>query len=233
MKKLVAIVIVGILFLLSCAAPAQHIKIRVLSEEYPPFNYTDEKGNFVGKSTEVVRSIMDKIGQDIPIEVMPWEQSYVLVQKEPGVALYSMAKTSERENLFSWVGPIGSYENWLYAKKGSLVKVRSLEEAKTVKKIAAVKNEAGQQVLANLGFKNFEYTESITDGLKLLIAGSVDLWMGTMDDLPNTAQNAGVNPNDLEPTVLVHKVSLFIAFNKGTPRDIVQQWQQALDSLKK
>jgi polar amino acid transport system substrate-binding protein len=164
---------------------------------------------------------------------MAWAKSYELVQQEPGCALYSMARSPEREHLFMWVGPVGSYENWLYAKKGSNIKVSSLEEARAVKKIAAVKDEAAQIKLANQGFINFEMTDSTPDGLKKLMAGEVDLWLGSKDMLEMAAKKYGINPDDVEPAVFVHKLDVYMAFNKNTPFATVDAWQKALDSLKK
>lgn len=231
MKKLFAILLIILAISIACSKPAAEPAIRIISEEYPPFNYTDETGNFTGTATVLVKAIMEKIGVNIPIEVMPWDKAYVLVQREPDVALYSMARLPEREHLFMWVGPVGSYENWLYARKGSAVKVNSLEEARTVGKIAVVKDEAGQIKLAEQGFINFEYTPTTVDGLKKLAAGEVDLWLGSNADLALVAKKAGVSVDDLEPAVFVHKLDLFIAFNKNTPFAVVDSWQRALDSI--
>lgn len=66
-----------------------------------------------------------------------------------------MARTAEREHLFMWVGPIGSYENWLYAKKGSGIQVSSLDEARAVRSIAAVRDEAGQIKSSQPGLYQF------------------------------------------------------------------------------
>ncbi|MBN1376316.1 MAG: transporter substrate-binding domain-containing protein [Dehalococcoidia bacterium] len=233
MRKLLALLFAGILIIMSCSAPAPAEKMRILAEDYPPFNYVDAKGVVVGQSTDVVRSIMVKMGEDINIEVMPWAQAYQLVQAEPGAAFYSVARTAERERLFMWVGPIGSYENWLYAKKGSGVQVNSLDEAKALKAIAAVKDEAGQQKLAGEGFINFVFTDNIADGLKKLAAGEVDLWLGTREAVEIMAEETGVSPDDLEPVVFVHKADLYLAFNKNTAYSTVDAWQKALDALKK
>jgi len=233
MKRLLVLSFAGIFILMSCASPAPAEKVRILTEDYPPFNYVDANGKVVGQSTEVVKSMMGKLGQNIPIEVMPWTRAYEVTLTDPGTALYSMARTPEREHLFMWVGPIGSYENWLYAKKDSGVRVSSLEEAKALKAIAAVKDEAGQQKLAGLGFINFVYTDTIADGLKKLNAGNVDLWLGTREDVEIVAKQAGVNPDDLEPVVFVHRLDLYLAFNKNTAYATVDSWQKALDSLKK
>lgn len=233
MKKFIAILLAGIFILTACAGPVQTDKLRILAEEYPPYNYTDDKGLLTGTSTELVKAVIAKLGLDTKIEVMPWAQAYETVLNTPNVALYSTARTPDRERSFMWVGPLGSYENWLYAKKGSTVRVNSLDEAKTVKAIAAVKDEAGQQKLAEQGFINFAYTNSVADGLKKLAAGEVDLWLGARADLEMMAKEAGVDPAQLEPAVFVHKVDIYIAFNKNTPFATVDQWQKALDSLNK
>lgn len=233
MKRLCAILLAAMFILIACTGPVAEPKIRLLSEEYPPFNYTNDKGNFTGTSTEAVKSLMGKLGINIPIEVMAWSKAYDLVQTMPNAALFSMARSVEREHLFMWVGPIGSYENWLYAKKGSNVKVSSLDEARTVRKIAAVKDEAGQIKLAQQGFINFDITATTPEGLKKLIAGDADLWLGTKDTLAIVAKEAGVNMDDVEPAVFIHKLDLYVAFNKNTPYATVDAWQKALDSLKK
>jgi polar amino acid transport system substrate-binding protein len=233
MKKLLLLMLAGVVILMSCNVPVQSEKIKVITEDYPPYNYADAQGNIVGQSTDIVRAIMSQVDDDSPIEIMPWEQGYGMAQEQPNVALYSVARTGDREHLFMWVGPIGSYENWLYAKKGSSIHVNSLDEAKTVGKIAAVKDEAGQQELAAQGFINFVYTDSTTDGLKKLVSGDADLWLGTSEGIASVATEAGVNPDDLQPAVYVYKADLFLAFNKNTAFSTVEAWQKALDSLKK
>jgi polar amino acid transport system substrate-binding protein len=233
MKKLLLLLVAGVMVLISCNAPVQTEKIKVITEDYPPYNYADAQGNIIGQSTDIVKAIMGKVGDDSPIEILPWEQGYAMTLEQPNTALYSVARTGEREHLFMWVGPIGSYENWLYAKKGSSVHVNSLDDAKTVGKIAAVKDEAGQQELAAQGFINFVYTGSTADGLKMLMAGDVDLWLGTSEGVASVAKEAGVHPDDLQPAVYVYKAALFMAFNKNTAFSTVETWQEALDSLNK
>jgi len=232
MRISIALLLVGILALLACSTPAPATKLRVIAEDFPPYNYVDENGAVVGQSTEVVRAIMNKLGENISIEVMPWEQAYDLVQKEPGVALYSTARTPDREDMFLWVGPLMSYEKYLYAKKSSGIKINSLADVKNVKAIAGVKNEGGIQRLIDQGGKVI-YATTGYEALKKMMDGSADLWLGPKADLSVTAIKAGINPDEIEPIFLLHKSEFYIAFNKNTPPAIVQQWQQALDSLKK
>lgn len=234
MRITIFLLLVGILAIIACStpAPAPAAKVRVIAEDFAPYNYVDENGVVAGQCTEIVQAIMSKLGQDISIEVMPWEQAYGLLQKEPNIALYSTARTPDRENMFLWVGPLVSYEKYLYARKGSDIRISSLADVKNVKAIAGVKNEAGMQNIISQG-ANVIYTATGYEALKKLADGSADLCLAPGADLSISAKKAGINLDEIEPVFLLHKSDFYIAFNKGTPPATVQQWQQALDSTRK
>ncbi len=71
------------------------------------------------------------------------------------------------------------------------------------------------------------------EGLKKLVAGEVDLWLGSKEMLEMAARKYSINPDDVEPVVFVHRLDLYMAFNKSIPLATVDAWQEALDSLKK
>lgn len=232
MRTSIFLLLAGVLALAACATPAPAQKLRVITEDFPPYNYVDESGAVVGQCTDIVRAIMSKTGQDTTIEVMPWAQAYELVQKEPYIALYSTARTPDRENMFLWAGPLLNYEKYLYARKDSGIRINSLADIKNVKAIAGVKNEGGMQIILDQGGKVI-YAATGYEALKKLADGSADLCLAPMADLSITAKKAGVNLAEIEPVFLLHRLDFYIAFNKNTPPSIVQQWQQALDSIKK
>jgi polar amino acid transport system substrate-binding protein len=213
--------------------------LRIITEVYPPYNFVDKNDNVTGQSTEIVQAILEKTGMQAAIEVMPLSQGLVLAQKGPRVVIYSLNRTPQREELFKWVGPIGNYEQAFYGKAGSAItnllyfKLDKLEDAKNVEKIGVYKGDAGAQFLASQGFTNLD--ESLTDAeaLKKLMDGTVQLWLGNKEGLAITAEQAGVNPDDLVmmPTVVI-RADLYIAFSKDIPDSTVKAWQNALDALK-
>jgi polar amino acid transport system substrate-binding protein len=206
---------------------------RIITEAYPPYNFVDKNNNVTGQSTEIVQAILEKTGMQANIEVMPLSQGLTLAEKGPGVVIYSLNRTPQRENLFKWVGPIGYYEQAFYAKKGSTVAVSQLEDAKKVNKIGVYKGDAGAQFLASQGFTNLDESLTDTEALKKLMDGTVQLWLGNKDGLAITAAQAGVNPDDLVmmPTVVI-RADLYIAFSKDVSDGTVKAWQGALDALK-
>ena len=237
MKVWLTILLTVAMLLLACnvpgTAPSVDNGLRIVTEIYPPYNFVDKNDNVTGQSTELVEAILERIGTQAEIEVMPLSEGLALAQEGPGVVIYSLNRTPQREDLFRWVGPIGHYEQAFYAREGSTIEVNKLEDVKNVEKIGVYKGDAGAQFLASQGFTNLD--ESLTDAeaLKKLMDGTVQLWLGNKEGLTITAEQAGVNSDDLVmlPTVVI-RADLYIAFSKDIPDSTVEAWQSALDALK-
>jgi len=222
----------------ACVAPMTNSQLRIITENYPPYNFVDKNNNVTGQSTEIVQAILEKTGTQANIEVMPLSQGLAIAEQDPGVVIYSLNRTPQREKLFKWVGPIGFYEQAFYAKKSSataalILFYSKLEDAKKVEKIGVYKGDAGAQFLASQGFTNLDYSLTDAEALKKLMDGTVQLWLGNKYGLAITAEQAGVNPDDLLmlPSVVI-QADLYIAFSKDNRDSTVAAWQSALDALK-
>jgi polar amino acid transport system substrate-binding protein len=179
-----------------------------------------------------VLALIKSTGSDAVIEMKPWYEGYDLVQKQPGTALYSTSRMPFREDLFKWVGPIGFSDEWFYAKRGSAIRLTSLDEAKKIKAIAVYRNDSNQLYLMEKGFTNLDVSENDLQCIKKLVDGKVDLWLGPSEGLHFLAYKAGINPAEIEPVSYVRRSEWYIAFNKQAPDATVTSWQKALDRLK-
>jgi polar amino acid transport system substrate-binding protein len=213
-----------------CNTPAN--KLRIITEEYPPFNFTSQDGTITGQSTEIVRELIKSTSSQATFEMMPWSQGYELVQKEANTAIFSTSRTRERENLFKWVGPIGTELSYFYVRKDSNIKVNSLEEAKKVGSIAVYQDDAHQQYLLDQGFTNLDISKDIYECLKKLIDSKVDMWLGTSNCLYYVAIKAKVNQTEVKPIMFGHSEDDYIAFNKTVPDTLINLWQSNLDAIK-
>lgn len=237
MKVCLAILLIVALGMVACdvtpATTTSPDELRIITEISPPYNFIDKDYQITGQSTEIVQAIMEYTGTKAEIETMPWSEGLALAETGPGIVLYSTNKTPQREDLFKWVGPIGSYEQAFFAKKGSGIEIKSLEDAMKVNSIGVYKDDAGAQFLESHGFENLDISMTDAQALQKLMKGDVDLWLGTKDGLALMAEEASVNIDDLElmPTVVI-KANLYIAFSKDIPDDIITEWQTALDELK-
>jgi polar amino acid transport system substrate-binding protein len=231
--KIIAGILLATLILLSgysCAAPDG--KLRIITEDNPPFNFADERGNITGQSTEIVRSLMSKTGTDSAIELMPWSKGYQIVQNQPNTMIYSTGRMPFREQMFKWVGPIGFADEWFYAKRGSNIKISSQDDAMKVKSIAVYRDDSNQLYLLEHGFTNLDVSENDVQCIKKLMEGKVDLWLGPSQGFAFLAYEAGVNPAEIEPVSYVRRAEWYVAFNRQTPDTTIQAWQKALDDMK-
>ncbi len=236
MKKQLIVLLILALMLAGCSGsdtPQAHEELRVVTENYPPYNFAGQDGVVRGQSTEIVQAIMSIVGVESEIEVLNFSEALTLTKDGPGVVLFSLNRTVDREELFKWVGPIGVYEQIFFAHVDSGIMLSTLEEAKDVKKIAVYEDDAGALFLQSQGFGNLDISPTDGDALLKLANGEVDLWLGNRGGLAIAAAQAGVDPAlFVEMPALIIHANLFIAFSPDVADDVVQAWQDALDKLK-
>ena len=226
------------LFVLAgCAtAPQKNVNdtadLKILTEEYAPLSFM-ENGKITGQATEVVRDLLKRTGTDKDIQLVTWEEGYKAVLEKPNVVLFSVAMTPERKDLLQWVGPIASLDTNLYARKGSGIKIRILEEAKKVKKIATVTEYYTEQVLKKEGFANLESCANEEIAVRKLLNGEVELFPGSNTGMPALLKKVGATMDDVENVLNMSTALLYITFSKGTSPDLAALWQEKLDEMKR
>jgi len=206
--------------------------LQLVTEEYPPVTFMKD-GKPAGFVTDMVREIAARRGVAEPIRLTSWKNAYQMARIHPNVVLFSAERTPERENLFQWVGPVGKNSAILYAKRGSGIRLNTLEEAKTLDAIATTTNWFTEQYLKAKGFGNLISSPEPAEGVQKLIRGDVQLSIFTDITIPEIVRNAGFRMEDLEPVLTVTQTEFYIALSLGTPEEVVRAWQASLDELKK
>jgi polar amino acid transport system substrate-binding protein len=142
MKKL--FILVALAFLVS-VQPAVSAELTILTENLPPLNYVED-GVLVGPSVDIVREIQRRVGSDDEIKVYPWARAYKMALEEENIVLFSMTYTKVRYDKFKWIGPVATKRDILVAKKGSSIRINSLEDAKKVNRIGTIPESACSRV---------------------------------------------------------------------------------------
>lgn len=154
-------------------------KIRVVTESWYPFNYLDEKGNIVGKSTKVVKAILNDSGLDYEIEINPWSRAFNLVTSQPNVLIYSILRTPDREDLFYWFCPISKLERHKVYKLTARTDIAVNAEEDIKKYTTGVTgNTFLHKYMTGLGFvdgKNLQVNSDDSVSINMFIAGRIDL----------------------------------------------------------
>jgi polar amino acid transport system substrate-binding protein len=237
MKKIgvLCLVLSLLLFIGSgCATQKKSVEttdLQMLTEEYPPVTFMKD-GKVTGFVTEMVREISARQGIREKIRLTDWEEAYNVALNQPNVMLFSAERTEKREKLFQWVGPVGKNSAILYAKKGSGIRINSLEEARKVSAIATTANWFTEQYLKDQGFTNLVSSPLPTDSVRMLLQSEVNLSIFTDITVADIVKSAGYSMDDLEPVFTMSTTYFYIAMSLGTPAEIVDKWQSALDGLK-
>ncbi len=225
--------------ILSLSGTLSAEEISVYTCQVPPLNFAehgdtrDAKGDEVtGFATDVVREILKRTNQNTTIRLFPWARAYKYAQEERNVFLFSMARTSDRENMFKWVGPIARKKTILFAKKESTLKITSLNDAKQVGSIGVMREDSKEQYLKKNGFTNIDSTTTWDQSLKKLLTDRNALWINTDLDAPAIAKEAGLDINGIKPAYTMHEYDMYIGVSKTTSDELVGQWQKALDEIK-
>ncbi|WP_147818936.1 substrate-binding periplasmic protein [Salidesulfovibrio onnuriiensis] len=226
MKKALLAFILVVLCALSAAAQ----DIMIVTEHAPPLNYL-KKDEVKGLGTEIVEAMMQKLGVDFPIFVMPWARGYEMALRDANVALYSTTRTPERERLFQWVGPLLK-ERWvIYARQDSHIRIDSLEDAKEVGKIGTYIDDVKEQFLQKNGFMNLDSVRNDSMNPGKLVAGRIDLWISSSLSAPYFMRLAKVNRGSIKEVFSFNESTLYLAFSLKTDPAIVKKWQDAYDEL--
>lgn len=207
-------------------------KIQLVTEEYPPVTYLKD-GKPSGFVTDMVREITSRL--DIPdnISLTSWKNAYNMALVHPNIVIFSMDRTEAREDLFHWVGPVGQNSALLFARKDSDISIGSMEEARNVGSIATTTQWWTEQHLKAQGFTNLVSSTNPADNVQQLMDGRVDLSIFTDVTIPEIAANAGYSMDDLKPVFTVERNFFYIGISRGTPPEIIEKWNAALDDMKK
>jgi polar amino acid transport system substrate-binding protein len=222
-----------LVFGLTMAASAAHA-LTLLTEENPPFNYTDQ-GKVVGISTEIVSELGKRSGIVLQIQSMPWEKAYIAVQADKETCLYSTARLVNRERLFSWIGPIAT-NKWVLIGKGDFAgTVKTVEDARKYR-VGVVAKDAKIEYLMSKGVTDLrEVNDDSLNPARLVLSrddpNRIDLWVTGAYGARRTAARAKVK--DIKLVLALRDVPLYLACGMKTSTQTIQALSRALEQINK
>lgn len=155
--------------------PAVHgAGLRLLTEDYPPFNMVQGDGHIGGLSTDIVRELLARAGIGYQIELLPWLRAYNTAVLTPQTCVYSTTRTEAREAQLKWIGPLVDNPWVLYARDDGPARLANLEAARGYR-IGGYAGDAEAQYLINHGF-DVDLVASDVQNLRKLQAGRITLW---------------------------------------------------------
>ncbi|MES0880579.1 substrate-binding periplasmic protein [Roseibium sp. SCP14] len=208
-------------------------EMRLITSPWPPSNFLDENGTPTGISVEIVEALKKKLDIATPVEVIPWARGYLIAKSEPNVLLFTAGRTQERLDMgFQFIGPVVMWTHSLMAKKGSMRQLKDLDAVRTQNlTVAGVRGSWQMRLLQKAGIQTVEI-ESQETGVKMLLAGRVDLWVTSRLQASAILQDLKLPADSVSSVYTVRQSPSYLMLSSGTNPQLAASWRNAYEGLK-
>jgi len=215
--------------------------IKIYTEHYPPYNMESKDGKLTGSSIEVLEAVLKEMKSTQTIQkdvkLRSWAKSYKIAQKVKNAMVFSTTRTESRENLFKWVGPIATATVGVLAPKSKKIVIKKISDFNKYK-IGAVLDDVGETLLLDAGVakNSIQYVkgeDAINISFTKMQKNRIDMFAYNLNVAFANAKMEGFDVSKYEIIYTLKVGKQYFAFNKNTDEKVIQQWQNALDRVKK
>jgi len=231
-----ALIFAGTSLLMSPLTSANELnQLNFITESYPPYNFK-EKGKLQGIAVDLLLAATKRSSSTLTakqIKVLPWPRAYKMAETGPNVVLFSTTRTDEREQKFSWVGPISPTRIVLLAKKSNSIIISSPSDIKKYT-VGAIIDDIGDQLVQKAGVKNssIKHVAKAASLAKMLDAGRIKLWAYEENVARWFIKQEGLNNSDFEAVYTLKESDLYYAFSKDVKKETLEVLQKSIDEVK-
>ncbi|MCG7534035.1 transporter substrate-binding domain-containing protein [Pseudoalteromonas sp. OOF1S-7] len=217
-------------------AGAYAYTLTLVTENFAHYQYVNGEGELVGYAAEKVVAVLNEAQVDYQLSIDNWSISYNSAKRDPNTCIFSIAKSEQRNALFSWVFPIGAFTTSFYALKTANIRIDTLEQARQYK-IAVIRDNFSHQYLKSQGFvegQQLLLIQSFDKIFQLLATrrNIVDLVILSDAQFEHKSKSEPMS-SELEPVMTINNMNsqLYFACNKKVPERIIDRIQAAYQRL--
>ncbi|STQ91627.1 substrate-binding periplasmic protein [Iodobacter fluviatilis] len=214
-----------------CASTLTHA-LTIYTENWPPVNYM--AGNKVaGMAVEIVQALQNRLGNKDPIQLVPWVRGYKALLEGPNVMLFSLGRSSEREQLMVMLGPIAISSTCVYTRKGNTERLLALGDSIYNQAIGTYRGSIFVDTAAKKGFTRIDLAATPQMTAAKLMGKRFDLWIDGSVAVSSILKEIGHSADEVEKVMTLDSLELYLAFSTQTPARTIKEWEEALSWLKK
>ncbi len=221
--------IFALLLLAGGSHAADSLQLRLLTEEYPPFNMQTPGKQITGSATDIVRELMLRSGIRYSIELLPWLRAYNRAVLEPATCVFATTRTDQRESQFKWIGPVGETSWVLFGRSDNPRVLNNLEEARRYR----LGGYSGDALAQYLIARNFDVDLATQDeqNIRKLLAGRIDYW--ATGKYSGSLLLAREKVSNVRAVLTFNTTFLYLACNIGMSDHLVSQLNDTLRKMQK
>jgi polar amino acid transport system substrate-binding protein len=220
---------VSLLLAVLAAGPVRAASLQLTTENTPPGSM-EQDGRVVGYATDIVREIMRRTYTDYTLRIFPWKRAYALALDNDNGCVFSTTRTSEREALFKWVGPIEDNEWVLFARADRKLRINSLDDARGMR-IGTSAGDARETYLLQRGLQ-VDPTSNVADNPGKLIRNRIDLWASSLKWGTAALERGGLS-GQIVPVLTFNRVKIYLACNPKVPNELIDSMNAAVKAMEK
>ncbi len=211
---------------------AEQRALRLYTEHSPPGEYLNIHGDVAGATVDLIRLLLQRLDQPATIELLPWARALEIAKSQPNSAIFETVRNSEREQHFSWVGPLKVHTIGLYGRSDNFKGEQVLAGVGNKYLACEYRDSVHVNELKRLGFtdgRNLILTVNHGDCFNLLIRGRVQLIVmneASITERRLQMQQAGYDLVQIQP---LSEVKLYLALSDDIEQSVVARWQQVLE----
>jgi polar amino acid transport system substrate-binding protein len=220
----------GLSILLICSARVLAAELHLLTEEFRPLSYT-ENGKLTGMAVELVELLLKRADVPAQMELVPWTRGYYRLQHESGLALFPVARTPRREQMFGWVGPIVVSRTGVYTKRDSGLTLRNLADLDRQGTTAVPKQWYTYEYLKDQGLKKLYTVPTPDHVVRMFKHGRISVLVSTDMSLKSMLAKQGMSQDEVMLQFYLQDTFTYIAFSPDTDPKLLQRLQKELDQI--
>ncbi|QPG59273.2 transporter substrate-binding domain-containing protein [Shewanella eurypsychrophilus] len=207
-------------------------ELRLITEPWAPVSY-EERGVAKGFAVELVHQLQHFVGSNENIEVMPWARAISIAEKTPKVLLFATSINEARRAKFHFVGPILSSNVSLFALTEDEIQINSVEDLKSIGTIGVYRGTIGEALLKQAGVLNLQLASFPEHSVKQLFKGRIRLWCQADVAVASLLEKVGKQSLGVKSVFSFDKIVLYLAFSKGSNKQVIEHWAKALTVFKR
>lgn len=226
---------IGLLFSLLLISGYATAELRIYTEQYPPYNMTTNGQPFAhsqkditGLCTDVLTAVLERANVEYSVKLRDLSYGLKRTEQHSDHAIYCVSRTADRDPAFNWVGPLASIEWSLFAKPGSSIELKNLDDARKYK----IGGYKGDVMTGYLTDKGFDVSAISNNGLnaRRLAQDQIDLWVADGLAGPYLAADAS-DVTELEQVLVFRETPMYLAINKNTDPKVLSALQDSYEKL--
>ena len=222
-----------IFLLLGIIGNAQAYELTIFADSWPPYNFKKDN-KVVGISTELIEAALQKSEIKYKIAIRPFKRALITVQKRPNTMLFTVARIPQREDLYSWIGPLHPRRVYLFKLKNRTdIEINNVDDIKKYY-TGVLLGGSIEHFFISHGFhdKSYYLVSNSEQLLKMLFKKRIDLIPGDPLDLAYQMNTLGYKFSELEIAYLLSEEGgYYMVANKKAPANLIEKIQKSLEEV--